>query len=348
MNHKKSSISLLSILLIICLITGCSKTKPNQTENNNNASTTTETPKQSETTNKNTNTWVSFTTDGWNKIDIPPYTGEPYIEINNNIPFFTEEETKIETLQAKIDEYQKSKDTIGTLEFYSKLDTLGRCQEAHAYVGTETLPTSKRGDIGSVKPTGWQSVKYPEQIKDTYLYNRCHLIAYELSAENANKCNLVTGTRYMNIEGMLDFENTTRQYVDDTFNHVLYRVTPIFAGQELVCRGVLMEAYSIEDKGEGLQWCIFAYNVQPKITIDYATGNSWITEQTSNLNATTTPSQNEKYILNTNSKTIHTTDCSSVNKISDKNKDTYTGSIEELINQGYKTCSICKPNQEHN
>lgn len=350
MKNKKTLFSIASLLLTICLLTGCGHTTTNTTETNTvstpPATQTSETVASTETANNDTNLWITFTTDGWNKIDVPYYSGKPYVEINNNVPLFTDEETSIETLNTHLEEYQKSNDTIGTLEFYSNLDSLGRCQEAYAYVGPETLPTTKRGDIGSVKPTGWQSVKYPEQIKDNYLYNRCHLIAYELSAENANKSNLVTGTRYMNIDGMLNFENITRQYIDDTYNHVLYRVTPIFAGNDLVCKGVLMEAYSIEDEGNGLQWCVFAYNVQPKIAIDYTTGDSWLSDDIT-VETTAAAEYNtaeSTYILNTNSKTIHNPDCSSVNKISDKNKEEYTGTIQELQSNGYKPCGICKPN----
>lgn len=193
------------------------------------------------------------------KLVIPAYQGDSYVEINEDKPLFTKKEI-----------------TKKAYEHYSDLDQLKRCGPAMACLGPETLPTEKRGNIGSVKPSGWHSVKYPKQIKDNYLYNRCHLIAYELSAENANKKNLVTGTRYMNIEGMLDFENTTRAYIDQTYNHVMYRVTPVFLNDELVCRGVLMEIQSVEDNGKGLSHCIYCYNVQPGIEINYQTGDSRI------------------------------------------------------------------------
>ena len=200
---------------------------------------------------------ITFTAKDGTEITVPAYADDPWVEINNDEPFFTKKEI-----------------TKKAYEKYSDLDDLKRCGPAIACLGPETLPTEKRGNIGSVKPSGWHSVKYPKRIKDNYLYNRCHLIAYELSAENANKKNLITGTRYLNIQGMLDFENTTRAYIDQTYNHVMYRVTPVFIKDELVCRGVLMEIKSVEDQGKGLSHCIYCYNVQPGINIDYRTGES--------------------------------------------------------------------------
>lgn len=187
---------------------------------------------------------------------IPAYTGNPYIEVNNNTPYF------------------KASDlTTRSYETYGDLDSLGRCGPAMASVGQDLMPTEKRGSIGSVKPTGWHTVKY-DIIEGKYLYNRCHLLAYELTGENANDRNLITGTRCLNIEGMLPFENQIADYVKETNDHVLYRVTPIFEGNDLVARGVLMEGESVEDKGESILFCVFAYNSQPGITIDYATGDS--------------------------------------------------------------------------
>lgn len=188
---------------------------------------------------------------------IPEYNNTPYIEINNNKPYFND--TDITTV---------------SYEDYSNLDSLGRTGVAMACLGPETLPTEKRGPIGIIKPAGWHTVKYPDVIKDLYLYNRCHLIAFELSGENANEKNLTTGTRYLNISGMLPFENKTRKYIDDTHNHVIYRVTPVFINNELVCRGILIEAKSIEDNN--LEFCVYCYNVQPGIIIDYNTGDSHI------------------------------------------------------------------------
>ena len=189
--------------------------------------------------------------------EVPAYSGTPYVEIHDNKPFFTEEDM-----------------TTNSFEKYAPLDLLGRCGTAFANIGKDIMPTEERGPIGMVKPSGWHTVKYPDIIDDLYLYNRCHLIGYQLSGENANEKNLITGTRYMNVEGMLPFENKVAQYVKDTGNHVLYRVTPRFTGNNLVADGVLMEAYSVEDSGEGLQFCVFVYNVQPGIEIDYVTGKS--------------------------------------------------------------------------
>ena len=195
-------------------------------------------------------------TDGFT---IPEYTGEPYVRVNDNVPFFTEEEK-----------------TTDTFESYSELDNLGRCDVAFANVSRELMPTGKRGKIGSVKPSGWRQAKYEGLIDSDppFLYNRCHLIAYCLTAENANEKNLITGTHYMNVEGMLPFEEQVAKYLDWNDNHVLYRVTPVFEGDNLVAGGVLMEAYSVEDDGEGICFCVYCYNVQPGIAIDYATGKS--------------------------------------------------------------------------
>jgi hypothetical protein len=188
---------------------------------------------------------------------IPEYNNTPYIEINNNKPYFNNTDM-----------------TTVFYEHYSELDNLGRTGVAMACLGPETLPTEKRGPIGMIKPAGWHTVKYPDVIKDLYLYNRCHLIAFELSGENANEKNLTTGTRYLNISGMLPFENKTRNYIEDTHNHVIYRVTPVFINNELVCRGILIEAKSVEDNN--LEFCVYCYNVQPGIIIDYTTGDSHV------------------------------------------------------------------------
>lgn len=190
-------------------------------------------------------------------LEIPEYSGNPYVEINGNIPFFIKED-------------------YGTNPFedYSELDYLGRCGVAYANVCKELMPTEERGSIGVIKPSGWHTIKYPEVIEDLYLYNRCHLIGYQLTGENANNKNLITGTRYMNINGMLPFENKVAEYVQKTSNHVLYRVTPMFTNENLVADGVLIEASSVEDWGTGICFCVYVYNVQPGIEIDYLTGES--------------------------------------------------------------------------
>jgi DNA-entry nuclease len=182
----------------------------------------------------------------------------PYTVINDNVPYFSEED-KVRT---------------DAFETYSELDSLGRCGVAYANICQELMPTEARGEIGSIKPSGWHTVNYHEYVDGNYLYNRCHLIGYQLSGENANEKNLITGTRYLNVEGMLPFENEVAEYVEETGNHVLYRVTPVFEEDNLVASGVQMEAYSVEDQGEGVMFNVYCYNVQPGITIDYATGES--------------------------------------------------------------------------
>ncbi|MCI8950638.1 MAG: DNA/RNA non-specific endonuclease [Lachnospiraceae bacterium] len=188
--------------------------------------------------------------------DIPEYFGEPYVQINGNVPDFTKEE-----------------ETLVSFEYYSPLDELGRCGVAYANIGQDLMPTEERGSISSVKPAGWHSVRY-DNVEGKSLYNRCHLIGFQLTGENANEQNLITGTRYLNVEGMLPFENMVAEYVRETNNHVLYRVTPVYEGENLIADGLLMEAKSVEDHGAGVCFFIYAYNVQPGIQIDYLTGES--------------------------------------------------------------------------
>lgn len=277
---------------------------------------------------------------------IPAYSGKAYIAINNNVPYFTESDL-----------------TTTSYEHYSSLDSLGRCGVAVANIGKDIMPTGERGNIGSVKPTGWHTVKY-DNVSGKYLYNRCHLIGYQLTAENANTRNLITGTRYLNIEGMLPFENMVADYIKETNNHVLYRVTPIFEGNNLLASGVMMEAKSVEDNGAGILFNVYCYNVQPDIVIDYATGSSYskLSSDSTSSNQTTTsstpkveqpkqetsadtPTNNntQTYILNTNTKKFHYSDCGSASRISDKNKGTHTGTRDELISQGYSPCGNCDP-----
>lgn len=192
--------------------------------------------------------------------NIPEYNGEPYIAVNGNVPFF--EDTEV---------------TATSFEKYSDLDNLGRCGVAMASVGQDIMPTEERGSIGQIKPAGWHTVKY-DCVDGKYLYNRCHLLGYQLTGENANERNLITGTRYLNVDGMLPFENMVADYVMETGNHVMYRVTPIYTGNNLVADGVLMEGYSVEDQGKGITFCVYVYNVQPGVRIDYATGDSSLAE----------------------------------------------------------------------
>ena len=250
--------------------------------------------------------------------NLPVYDGSTFEVINGNIPYFTESELDVRGY-----------------ELYSPLDSLGRCGAALASVGTDTMPAEdeKRGSISSIKPSGWVQARY-DFVDGEALYNRSHLIGWQLSAENANKLNLVTGTRYMNAEGMLPFENMVADYIKETGNHVAYRVTPIFVGSELVCRGVQMEAYSVEDGGEGICFNVYCFNVQPGVTIDYATGASY-------ADGGSDSGETANYVLNTNTKKIHLPDCKSVKDIKDSNRQDFRGSIEDLLDEGYTRCGNC-------
>lgn len=251
--------------------------------------------------------------------DIPAYSGEPYVEIDGNVPDFAEEDRVAESFES-----------------YAPLDSLGRCGTAYACISTDLMPTEERGSIGQVKPSGWQTVKY-DFVDGKYLYNRCHLIGYQLTAENANEENLITGTRYFNVEGMLPFENMVADYIKETGNHVLYRVTPVFEGDNLVASGVQMEALSVEDEGDGICYNVYCYNVQPGVEIDYATGES----READAGQTDGATETQEYVLNTASKKIHLPDCASVDSIGEKNKETYTGSYADLLAQGYTPCGNC-------
>ena len=262
---------------------------------------------------------VSDTNGGYTVDNIPDFVDEAFVEINNNVPYFTEKDY-----------------TTKSFEQYGELDNLGRCTIAYACVAQDTMPTDKRGSISSVKPSGWQTVKY-DNVDGKYLYNRCHLIGWQLTAENANKSNLITGTRYLNIEGMLPFENMVADYVKETNNHVLYRVTPIFDGDNLVARGVEMEGYSVEDNGAGISFNIYAYNVQPDIEIDYATGESWLSGSAKPTSPKVT------YILNTNNHKFHLESCSVAKTMNEKNKEIFKGTRDEVIAKGYEPCGKCKP-----
>lgn len=252
--------------------------------------------------------------------DVPEFSNEPYVIINNNMPQFTDADL-----------------VTKSYEYYSPLDNLGRCGYAMACVGTDIMPTEERGEIGMVKPTGWHTIKY-DIVDGKYLYNRCHLIGFQLTGENANRQNLITGTRYLNVEGMLPFENVIAEYVRETGNHVLYRVTPIFIGDNLLASGVQMEAMSVEDGGDTICFNVYAYNAHPDIVIDYATGKSYLSDDIAsedNIEVNTT------YIINKNSKKFHKTDCASVNEIKPQNKKETDKSYDELINMGYSPCKAC-------
>lgn len=306
MSHKpyKWLISIfLSVFLTASTITGC--TAPQTAEHQTN-----------QTSIQTTADEIDFST-------VPDYTEEPIYVYNNNQPLFTKQEI-----------------TDDAYESYSDLDELGRVGTATACLGPETLPTEDREDISSVTPSGWINHSY-DIVDGGYLYNRCHMIGFQLSGENDNEENLFTGTRYMNVDGMLPYENQTKEYIDETDNHVMYRVTPDFEDDNLVCDGVLMEAYSVEDNGSGLSFCIYAYNVQPGVTIDYTTGENYTSNTTQTSD--TTDTKNTTYILNTNSKIIHIPSCNSVAKMAEHNKKEYTGSYEALIKEGYHPCQNCNP-----
>lgn len=256
-------------------------------------------------------------------------TEEPYIKVNGNVPRFSDEEKK----------------TAAAFENYSDLDALGRCGVAFACVGKETMPTEERGPIGSIKPSGWHSVKY-DFVDGKYLYNRCHLIGYQLTAENANEKNLITGTRYLNTKGMLPFENMVADYVKETGNHVLYRVTPVFEGKNLVALGVYMEAYSVEDDGDGICFYVYVFNRQPGVKIDYLTGDSVADGTVKSASGETTSAEKEEtktYVLNISNGKFHLPDCDSVKKMKEENKQIMKCKRSELINAGYSPCGSCKP-----
>ena len=231
---------------------------------------------------------------------------------------------------------RRSELSAAAFEEFAELDELGRCGVTMACVGQEIMPTEERGSISHVKPSGWVNVPY-SFVDGEYLYNRCHLIGFQLTGENDNERNLITGTRYMNTEGMLPFENMVADYVKETGNHVYYRVTPMFEESELVARGVLMEAYSVEDTGEGVCFNVYCYNVQPGVIIDYATGESRIDEEFLNSG------EQHEYVLNTNSKKFHLPTCSGASDMKVENRQDYTGSREMLVAQGYEPCGQCKP-----
>ena len=290
-------------------------------------------------------TTEAVTPSAFNLRDVPPYSSKPFVTINSNRPYF------------KLTDYPSE-----AFEYYSPLDDLGRCGECIACIGKELMPTAKREGIGMIKPSGWQLVRYDGIVDGNYLFNRCHLIGYQLTGENANLSNLITGTRYMNVVTMLNFENRTADYIRSTGNHVLYRVTPCFEGKNLLVTGVLMEAESVEDNGKGLMFNVFCYNIQPQIFIDYASGENHLIEEENKgvidprgldlgeqdqSGDRSVPvqdnQQTEDYILNKNTKKFHYPYCSSVRDMKETNKQEYSGSRDELIERGYSPCGRCKP-----
>ena len=255
--------------------------------------------------------------------NIPAYSGNDYIVLNNNIPNFSDSDL-----------------TTTSFEEYSPLDSLGRCGVAYANIGTDLMPTEERESISSVKPSGWQSIKY-DIVEGKYLYNRSHLIGFQLTAENANKSNLITGTRYFNANLMLPYENMVADYIKETNNHVLYRVTPVFEGNNLVATGVQMEAKSVEDNGEGIEFNVFVYNVQPGITIDYATGASALASEEIHSEKSSNNSSNKKTIIrgNSKSKIYHCPGQRDYENMSDSVYLINFNSEDEAIAAGYRKAS---------
>ena len=263
---------------------------------------------------------------------IPAYDGKAYVAVNNNEPFFTDSDM-----------------TTTAFENYSDLDSLGRCGVAYANICKDIMPTEERGKIGMIKPSGWHTVKY-DVIKDRYLYNRCHLIGYQLAGENANPKNLITCTRYLNVEGMLPFENLVADYVNNTGNHVLYRVTPMFSGSNLVANGVLIEAKSVEDNGGGILFNVYCYNVQPGVGINYEKGDSWLDGTTGSTssgsdssaaeNSAADSSNSETMVhITATGKKYHRAGCRTLKK-----SDTEV-TLDEAKSMGLSPCGICNPPQ---
>lgn len=276
--------------------------------------------------------------------DVPEYDGEPSVDVNGGEPYFTDEDRAVD---------------FG-YQYYSELDRRGRCGAAFALVGPETLPTTTRGSIGMVRPSGWRIARY-SWIDGEYLFNRCHLIGYLLTGQNANERNLITGTRFMNVNGMLPYEEHVSSYVHRTGNHVLYRVTPLFEGRNLVASGVLMEAESLEDGGEGICFCVWCYNVEPGVVIDYATGESHADgtiEDVPTPQASGQAGEDDQadpaarvveidpeatFVLNTSSMKFHRPNCQSVQDMGEAHREMFYGSREEAIDAGYVPCGWCKP-----
>ena len=336
--RKTAAIAICELLAIATIFTGCASTNLSGTEGAGHAAGAvvagedfSGTLGSKDKVDKpqedlvNNNSYVSLDA-------IPAYDGKAYVAVNNNEPFFTDSDM-----------------TTTAFENYSDLDSLGRCGVAYANICKDIMPTEERGKIGMIKPSGWHTVKY-DVIKDRYLYNRCHLIGYQLAGENANPKNLITGTRYLNVEGMLPFENLVADYVNNTGNHVLYRVTPMFSGSNLVANGVLIEAKSVEDNGGGILFNVYCYNVQPGVGINYENGDSWLdgttgsassgsdTSATENSDADSSNSETMVHITATGKK-YHRAGCRTLKK-----SDTEV-TLDEAKSMGLSPCGICNPPQ---
>lgn len=295
----KKVILMIINLILVVTLSGCSTAESEPTGTNN------------------TNDKTQLITE-----NIPDYTDKIYVEINGNKAEFSDEDKK----------------RTDAFELYTDLDELGRCGAAYANICKELMPTEKRGSIGMIKPSGWQLAKY-DSVDGKYLYNRSHLIGFQLAGENANEKNLITGTRYFNVVGMLPFENEVAEYVKETNNHVLYRVTLFFKDTELVARGVKIEAYSVEDSGEGVEFNVFVYNVQPDITINYQDGTSSGSGQiVDGVVKDNEEHDSEAVIGNKNTKVYHDGDCGSLPK--EENR-VHFNNENEAIDAGYTPHSNC-------
>lgn len=334
-RHKKIGIAILCVFLFVVGIAIGAYGVSTHSSN--------ESPTKLETEN---------TPDAFSLAEVPTYAGNPSVAMHDNIPYFSEME----------------KESARSFERFGSLDNLGRCTAAYACIDASMMPTEERGAIGDVEPSGWHLVKY-DFLPDRYLYNRCHLIGYQLTGQNANEKNLITGTRYLNVDGMLPYENEVAAYLTSSENHVLYRVTPVFEADNLLADGVLMEAYSVEDDGAGICFCVFCYNVQPGVRIDYATGDSAVDEAvdvadlygnaeqdaseaaadgsddsaTVDDNADKAIPSGITYVLNTNTKRFHKIDCPSVPDMAPHNTEYMERSRDEIISDGYVPCGRCNP-----
>lgn len=311
----KKSLSVILLVLLFSLV-GCTTNETNVVDNNLNTTIELETDTTEETTETEK---IEYITD-----EIPEYSGTKIIELNNNVPNFNVSDADTE------------------FETYSELDELGRCGVAYANITINTMPTEERGEIGHIKPSGWHTVKYNGVVDGNYLYNRCHLIAFCLAGENDNKLNLVTGTRSFNVDSMYYYEEMVLNYMkENPNNRVLYRVTPIYVGDELVCRGVQMEGLSIED--DTICFNVFCYNVQDGVIIDYATGESRLENEMVEEHTSTETSyvgDGTIYIINTDTMKIHTENCRYADS---DNTETFNGSIDYLLDNGYVKCKVCEP-----
>lgn len=360
MRKRLANLLLISVFSFSVLLTGCTKTTEQPIATNETATEVNEMAGSLEELIAQYEDGAGVHTDLTEELDlptlddIPEYSGYAYVEINNNVPYISISEPK-------------DGKPYANFELYSPLDNLGRCTSTFVCMSKKNMPTEERGPIGSVKPSGWHTIKYNDLIDGNYLYNRCHLIGYQLTGENANEKNLITGTRYLNVIGMLPFENALADYMEQNpENHVLYRVEPMFDGDNLVANGVLMQAKSLEDNGEGIQFCVFCYNVQPGIEIDYATGDSkenpeiiaydyTYDEANASTDADEEIAENvidsedildteEVYIVNGKNGTIHTFDCPNLPAKENRHiYNTYEEAAKESINLAgeEKLCGNC-------